>query len=274
MSALPATVPLYWEDPYLRTFQARVVALGDAAVALDRTAFYPTGGGQPHDLGSLAGASVVEVSHGAGEEEAVIWHRLGQPGAAPGGGGAPGSMDVGTVVEGTIDWPRRHALMRGHTALHVLCGVLCDDYHCAVTGGNIAVATPQQAPAVALARLDVSLGPVPEAFAAVVERRANEELSADRPVEVRWLAREVALADRSLVRTQEVLVPAGVETVRVVDIVGLDSQADGGLHVRSTSEVGRVRVSKVESKGRGHKRVRIEVLPPQGAPEVEGAMGG
>lgn len=229
------TERLYLRDAYLTTFQAQVVGVEDGAVALDRTAFYPTGGGQPHDLGRLGGRAVVDV-RSRGD---LVWHTVeGEPPA------------LGATVDGTIDWPRRHALMRTHTALHVLCGVIWHTYGVAVTGGNMEPAS---------ARMDFEFDPLPDGFGALVEARINAELDADRPVEVSFLPRGTAVADEDLIRTKVNLIPDSVPEIRVVDIVGLDRQADGGTHVRSTGEVGRVVVVKTESKGKAFKRVRLRV---------------
>jgi len=229
------TERLYLRDAYLTRFEAKVVGLEDGAVALDRTAFYPTGGGQAHDLGQLDGRSVLDV-RSRGE---AVWHTV--EGAPP---------ELGATVEGTIDWARRHALMRTHTALHVLCGVIWHTYGVAVTGGNMEPAS---------ARMDFEFDPLPEGFAATVEARINAELVADRPVEVSFLPRGRAVADEDLIRTKVNLIPPSVPEIRVVDIVGLDRQADGGTHVRSTGEVGRVVIVKTESKGKAFKRVRLRV---------------
>ena len=247
---MAATDLLFLRDAYLREFEAVVMAVreADGAVALDRTAFYATGGGQPHDTGVLVfqpeGApaprrALVTSVRKQGDE---IWHSLDGP-----------LPNEGDAVEGEIDWNRRHALMRTHTALHVLCGVICSEWGVAVTGGNMEPLS---------ARMDFELDPTPEDFGARVEELVNSQLAADRPIEVSFLPRSEAVADPALIRTKVSLVPDDVDEVRVVDIVGLDRQADGGLHVRSTSEVGRVRVLKTESKGKGNKRVRIEVLDP------------
>ena len=227
---------LYLRDAYLQEFDATVVERRDDAVVLDRTAFYPTGGGQPHDTGTLAGATVVEVR----KEGDAVWHRLeGDP------------PEEGAVVSGRIDWDRRHRLMRTHTALHVLCGVIWNAYDVPVTGGNMEPLS---------ARMDFQFDPLPEGFGPHIEELVNAELAADRPIEVTFLPRDEAVLDRDLIRTKVSLVPETVPEVRVVDIVGLDKQADGGTHVRSTAEVGRIRVVKTESKGKGNKRIRLEVL--------------
>ncbi|HEX9994267.1 MAG TPA: alanyl-tRNA editing protein [Acidimicrobiales bacterium] len=231
-----ATERLFLRDAYLRAFDATVTAVDGDRVALDRTAFYATSGGQPHDTGTLGEARVVEV-RAAGPD---VWHRL--EGAVPA---------VGDAVHGEVDWDRRHALMRTHTALHVLCGVIWHRWGKAVTGGNMEPLS---------ARMDFEFDPLPEGFGATVEELVNEEVAADRPIEVSFLPRGAALADPDLIRTKVNLIPETVEEIRVVDIVGLDKQADGGTHVRSTGEVGRVRVVKTESKGKANKRIRIEVV--------------
>jgi misacylated tRNA(Ala) deacylase len=228
---------LYLRDAYLRGFDATVVAASDGAVALDRTAFYPSGGGQPHDTGVLGPLSVLDVHEAGG----VVWHGV-EPGA---------SLAVGTGVHGEIDWERRHALMRTHTALHVLCGVIWNEWRVPVTGGNMEPLS---------ARMDFEFDPLPEGFGARVEELVNRELMAARPIRMEFLPRGVALEDADLIRTKVNLVPDSVAEIRVVDIVGLDKQADGGTHVRATDEVGRVRVVKTESKGKGFKRVRLVVV--------------
>jgi misacylated tRNA(Ala) deacylase len=235
-----ATELLYLRDAYLRSFSARVVDVRDAdaapAVALDRTAFYPTGGGQPHDAGTLDGAVVLDVR----KEGDVVWHTI--EGAVP---------PIGTHVRGELDWERRHALMRTHCALHVLCGVIWNEWRVPVTGGNMEPLS---------ARMDFEFDPVPAGFAHRIEELVNAELAADRPVVVEFLPRDTAVMDADLIRTKVSLIPESVAEIRVVDIVGLDKQADGGTHVRSTAEVGRIVVTKIENKGKGNKRVRLEVV--------------
>ncbi|MCU1379728.1 MAG: alaXM [Acidimicrobiales bacterium] len=227
---------LYLRDAQLRSFTATVIAASEGAVVLDRTAFYVTGGGQPHDTGRLGDATVVDVVKRDGD----VWHVLEGPVPA-----------VGTVVEGELDWERRHALMRTHTALHVLCGVIWNHWGTAVTGGNMEPLS---------ARMDFEFDPLPEGFGQTVEQLVNAELAAARPIEVTFLPRDTAVTDEDLIRTKVNLIPEAVSEIRVVDIVGLDKQADGGTHVSSTDQVGRIRVVKTESKGKGNKRIRIEVL--------------
>jgi misacylated tRNA(Ala) deacylase len=234
---------LFLRDAYLREATGRVVEVDDDRVALDRTVFYATGGGQPHDTGTLTwenggdggGARVVEVR----KEGSIAWHTLDGP-----------LPSVGTSVRGEIDWSRRYALMRTHTALHILCGVIWHRWGTAVTGGNMEPLT---------ARMDFEFDPLPEGFAATVEELINAEVAADRPIETGFLPRDAALADEDLIRTKVNLIPESVKEIRVIDIVGLDKQADGGTHVRSTGEVGQVRVVKTESKGKAFKRIRIAV---------------
>ena len=227
---------LYLRDAYLTSFTASVVAAREDAVALDRTAFYPTGGGQPHDTGTLGGIAVRDVR----KEADHVWHVL------------DGSMPVvGSTIDGVVDWERRHKLMRTHTALHVLCGVIWNEWRVPVTGGNMEPLS---------ARMDFEFDPLPEGFAGRVEALVNEALERDHPIDVSFLPRSTAVMDADLIRTKVSLIPDTVTEIRVVDIVGLDKQADGGTHVKSTKEVGRLRVLKTENKGKGNKRIRVEIV--------------
>ena len=228
---------LYLRDAYVTTFSARVTEVRDGAVALDRTAFYPTGGGQPHDTGTLSGRAVVDVR----KEGDSVWHTLEAGAALPA---------VGDEVEGAVDWDRRYALMRTHTALHVLGGVVFRDFGALVTGGNMEPLT---------ARMDFNLTEVPPGFRDAVEAACNVELAADRRIDVRVLPRDQAFALPDIIRTATNLVPPEVKEVRIIDIVGLDQQADGGTHVASTRQVGGIGVVKIENKGKGFRRVRIQV---------------
>ena len=173
------------------------------------------------------------------KEGALVWHTL--DGEAPA---------AGITVEGVIDWDRRHQLMRTHTALHILCGVIWNEWGVSVTGGNM---EPLKA------RMDFEFDPLPEGFAERITDLVNAEIDADRPIEVSFLPRSAAMADADLIRTKVNLIPESVTEIRVVDIVGLDKQADGGTHVGSTKEVGTFTVTKTESKGKGNKRVRMEL---------------
>ena len=228
---------LYLRDAYLTRFSARVAGVRDDAIALDRTAFYPTGGGQACDTGVLAGLTVTDVR----KEGADVWHTVV-------GGPLPAE---GAEVQGEVDWDRRHQLMRTHTALHVLCGVIWNEWQVPVTGGNMEPLS---------ARMDFEFDPLPEGFGPRIEELVNAALAADHPIEVSFLPRDAAVQDEDLIRTKVSLIPTSVSEIRVVDIVGLDKQADGGTHVRSTAEVGRLRVTKLENKGKGNKRVRVEII--------------
>lgn len=229
---------LHLRDAYLAEFDATVIEVRDRAVALDRTAFYPTGGGQPHDTGTLDDARVVDVR----KDAEGVWHLIAEGDHVP---------TVGTMVHGTIDWDRRHALMRTHTALHVLCGVIWNEWRVPVTGGNMEPLS---------ARMDFEFDPLPDGFGPRVEQLVNDALAADHSIAVMFLPRSTAVEDADLIRTKVNMIPESVSEIRVVDIVGLDKQADGGTHVHSTSEVGRIRVVKLENKGKGNKRVRLEVI--------------
>lgn len=234
---------LYATDAYLRTFDARVTTIdeGQRRVVLGRTAFYPGGGGQPADEGVLrwhgGQARVAEV----GRDGGVVWHQVAEGDPLP---------DPGAEVEGELDWDRRHLLMRTHTALHVLCGVIWQDFGVAVTGGNM---NPGEG------RLDFELDAMSAELGARVEQRINEEIERAREILVEFVDRSEADSDPALCRTKANLIPASVDPLRVIDIVGLDKQADGGTHVATTAEVGRVRVVKTESKGKANKRIRLAV---------------
>ena len=240
-----AQTELFSVDAYLHEFDARVehVDPGQNRVALGRTAFYPGGGGQPYDLGTLrwgdGSAPVTRVGRDGGR----IWHWL-EGDALP---------DPGAEVFGELDWARRHLTMRTHTALHILCGVIWADHRVAVTGGNM---DPGKG------RLDFPLPSMSAEFGRQVEARINEEIAAARHIVVEFVGRDAADDDPALIRTAANLIPREIDPLRVIDISGLDKQADGGTHVLSTAEVGRVVVTGTESKGKGNKRVRLEVLDP------------
>jgi misacylated tRNA(Ala) deacylase len=226
-------------DAYLRSCDATVVAVSEEGVVLDRTVFYARGGGQPGDTGVLRFAGgevrVADTVKRAGDVLHVV------EGTAPA---------VGTPVTAEIDWDRRHTLMRTHTALHALSGIVFSGYGAKVTGGNMEPG---------VARMDFELDAISQEFGREVEGKLNAALAEDHPVHVSFLPRAEALTDPDLIRTKVNLIPEHVDPIRVIDIEGLDKQADGGTHVRSTAEVGRVRVAKTESKGKGFKRMRIEL---------------
>jgi misacylated tRNA(Ala) deacylase len=209
-------------------------------VRLSRTAFYPGGGGQPCDLGTLETPVGTIAVTGVRRDGGPVWHTVG-------GGELPA---VGTEVHGRLDWDRRHALMRTHTALHILCGVIWADYRIPVTGGNM---EPLQG------RLDFPFESMSTDLGAAIEKRINDEIARAHEIVVDFVPRSLADADPALIRTAADLIPREIDPLRVIDIVGLDRQADGGTHLLSTAEVGGVRVTKTESKGKGNKRIRIEV---------------
>jgi misacylated tRNA(Ala) deacylase len=236
------TEQLYLADQELRTFTATVTgmeAVDGGRILLDQTAFYATGGGQPHDLGTLTIAGITHAVTNVRKEGADIWHSIAGP-----------RPDTGASVTGAIDWERRFELMRTHSAMHVLGGVIWNEYRVLATGNNM---EPLKG------RIDYEFDPLPEGFAAKLEAAVNEEIAADRPIEVTFLPRETAVEDEDLIRTKVNMIPEAVAEIRVVDIVGLDKQADGGTHVRSTGEIGTFRVLKTESKGKGNKRIRWEL---------------
>mgnify|MGYP006275675919 CR=1 FL=1 len=239
-----------YRDAYAREIEATVAAVepdpgGASGVVLDRTVFYPGGGGQPADTGTLTGPGGTSWTvTGARKSGDGIVHLL-EPGAVP---PAPGDR-----VVAAIDWPRRHALMRTHTALHTLCGVVWRDYGAQVTGGNMEPGA---------GRMDFEFESMSGELVGEIEAKVNAELAAERDVRVADLPRDEAFAIPDLIRTKVNLLPPGIETVRTIEIVGLDLQADGGTHVANTREVGAIRVTGYESKGRINKRIRLELVDP------------
>jgi misacylated tRNA(Ala) deacylase len=243
-NCLMTTELLYYTDSYLRQFESEVVAVDAAnrAVAFAETAFFPTGGGQPHDTGQIefdgVNAGVIDVTKRA---DGHVWHVLDHVAQLP---------QVGGPVQGRINWERRYALMRIHTAQHILNGVIWIDYGALVTGAHM---VPGEG------RLDFELSSMSQDFARAVEARVNEQVALNLPVRVLFLPRSEADRDPSLIRLKANLIPRSIDPLRVIEIGGLDRQADGGTHVRSTGEVGRVRVIKAESKGKANKRIRLAV---------------
>ncbi|HZQ08987.1 MAG TPA: alanyl-tRNA editing protein [Anaerolineae bacterium] len=230
---------LFHTDAYLKEFAAKVVGTDSERVALDRTALYARSGGQPSDFGVLRAGDVEYRVVDSKKEGDEIWHQLERAG-----------LQIGDAVHGTVDWERRYKLMRTHTALHILCGVIFRDYGAQVTGGDMEPL---------VARMDFELESMSGDFAREVEERINAEVAAARNVLVRILPREEAFHIPALIRTKINLLPPNIQMVRVVEIVGLDLQADGGTHVANTREVGRIKVVGHESKGKINKRLRIAV---------------
>ena len=232
------TTELFLDDSYLQEFDARVVKLAGREVILEKTAFYPGGGGQPPDKGSLGigpvRASVVDVRRDGGQ----IVHVLDNP--------IPGNIQE---LRGQLDWERRYAHMRHHTALHVLSGVIWRNFEAKVTGGQM---RPDRA------RMDFSFpGEWTVDVVGEIERLTNEALASARPVKVYELPREEALKNPDLIRTQVNLVPERVKVIRIVEIEGIDTQADGGTHVANTREVGEMEITSHKSKGRQNKRIEF-----------------
>ena len=232
------TEELFLGDSYLREFEAVVVELSGREVILDRTAFYPGGGGQPPDRGTLGIGPVHASVVDARREGRQVVHVLDNP-----------IPDTVRELEGSLDWERRYGHMRHHTALHVLSGVIWRNFGAKVTGGQMRSDR---------ARMDFSF---PEEWTTGVvgeiERLTNEALAEERPVKVYELPREEALENPDLIRTQVNLVPERVRMIRIVEIEGIDTQADGGTHVANTGEVGEIEITGHKSKGRQNKRVEF-----------------
>ena len=230
---------LCYADSYLKEFDSTVTDTTAKGVVLDRTAFYPGGGGQPADSGLLSvGDDVYQVKK-LSRSDGKLVHEI------------DGDMPpIGTQVHGVLDWGRRHQLMRTHTALHILCGVVWRDYGAKVTGGNMQPGS---------ARMDFEMENMSSDFAKKVEELINREVEASRDIVIGNYPRDEAFKIPDLIRTKINLLPAGIKEVRTIDITGLDMQADGGTHVANTTEVGRIRVVGHESKGRINKRLRIEI---------------
>jgi misacylated tRNA(Ala) deacylase len=244
---------LCYTDAYARTVVARVATVDDGGdaplVVLDRTVFYPGGGGQPPDRGLLLRTSdgrtwTVRAARKSGGD---IVHEL-----EPSPGGPPARDDVVTI---DLDWARRYALMRTHTALHALCGVVWRDHGALVTGGNMEPGG---------GRMDFEFERMSGDLVDAIEATVNTELAHKRDVRVNVLHRDEAFAIPDLIRTKINLLPEGITEIRTIEIVGLDLQADGGTHVSNTSEVGSIRVTGYESKGRINKRIRLELVDPEG----------
>ncbi len=238
------TEHLYQTDSYVQVFDAVVTASDDQTVALDRTAFYPGGGGQPNDMGRLAWDGVTAQVVKVMKKGPDVMHIL--QGEVPA---------VGTRVQGTLDWERRYQLMRTHTALHVLCGVVWRDYGALVTGGNM---EPLKG------RMDFEFETMRKELVAEIEANVNAEIAQAHPVRIAIVPREEAFQIPDLIRTKINLLPPQIQEVRTVEIVGLDLQADGGTHVANTDEVGRVRVVDYKSKGAINKRIYLELEAQSG----------
>ncbi|WP_194895456.1 alanyl-tRNA editing protein [Catenulispora pinisilvae] len=236
----PHTQRLDLDDQTLREWDATVLKSDGEGIVLDRSAFYPGGGGQPPDEGVLVWGGVRTRIAGVRKGEDVVLIPHDEDPLPP----------AGTAVRGALDDERRTWLMRTHSGLHLLSGVVFRDFGALVTGGNMEPGS---------ARMDFNLPEVPPDFKARIEELCNVEVAQDRRIEVKVLPREEAFAIPDIIRTATNLVPPELTEVRIVDIVGLDTQADGGTHVESTRWIGKIEVLKVENKGKGFRRLRIAI---------------
>ena len=234
---------LYQTDSYLQEFEANVLSVlpNERAILLDRTAFYPGGGGQPCDFGTLTVAGVIYPVQKVKKQADDVLHFLSGDAPLP---------SAGAASHGTLDWARRHKLMRTHTAMHVLCGTVFRDYGALVTGGDM---EPLKG------RMDFEFATMRGELVREIEAAVNKEVAQAREIRVKILPREEAFQIPDLIRTKINLLPEGIAQVRTVEIIGLDLQADGGTHVRNTNEVGKIRIADYKSKGAINKRIYIEI---------------
>lgn len=237
------TTLLYQTDSYLKEFSATIISVdaGTRAVVLDQTAFYPGGGGQPCDFGTLTVAGVTYPVEKVKKQGDDVLHFLG---------GAESLPTHDSAVSGSLNWERRYQLMRTHSALHILCGTVFRDYGAKVTGGDM---DPLKG------RMDFEFENMRGELVKAIETATNLEVQQGREIRVKILPREEAFQIPDLIRTKINLLPEGIQQVRVVELVGLDLQADGGTHVANTREVGHIRVVDYKSKGKINKRIYIEV---------------
>jgi misacylated tRNA(Ala) deacylase len=238
------TIKLYHTDSYIKHFSAEVVAqIEDPyGIVLSHTAFFPGGGGQPADKGALSYQGQVLSVQQIKTLEGQLIHILDQGQSLP---------PTGSTVEGELDWEYRYQLMRTHTAMHILCGVIYRDYGASVTGGNM---SPLKG------RMDFEFASLKKEFVSVIEEAINQEVQNARPIFWRSISRAEAFKIPDLIRTKINLLPKHIEEVRVVEIEGLDIQADGGTHVKNTSEVGVLSITDYKSKGRENKRIYVELI--------------
>lgn len=237
------TLFLYQTDSYIQTFEAKVTSIDESnpSITLDQTAFYPGGGGQPADSGNIQidkNKYIVKRAKRNGQEIAHILDDIDE------------FPPIGSLVTGQIDWGNRYKLMRTHTAMHILCGVIFRDYGSSVTGGDM---QPLKG------RMDFEFETMRRDLVEEIEKAVNVEIDNARPVTTRILPREEAFEIPDLIRTKINLLPKGITEVRIVEILGLDLQADGGTHVKNTSEVGRINIVDYKSKGKINKRIYVEI---------------
>ncbi len=237
------TEALYHLDSYLKEFTAKVIKTDSEnnAILLDRTAFYPGGGGQVPDKGVIHWEGQTYPLKRAKNSPEGILHILETDQPIP---------PEGAEITGVLDWERRYQVMRTHTAMHILCGTIFRDYGAQVTGGDM---EPLKG------RMDFEFESMTRELVEVIEQAVNKEVAAARDVRVQILPREEAFKIPDLIRTKINLLPEGIKEVRTVEIVGLDLQADGGTHVANTSEVGQIHVVDYKSKGKINKRLYVEI---------------
>lgn len=231
------------KDSYIKSFSGTIKNLNNKGIVLNQTVFYPGGGGQPPDTGQITYESetyeIKKISRINGE----ITHEIESFN--------PSQIQIGSKITGKIDWDRRYQLMRTHTALHIMCGIVWRDYNAPVTGGDMKPLT---------ARMDFELGEMSSTFANEIEEKVNFEIQSQKNITIDFIIREEAIKIPDLIRTKVNLIPDSIDIIRTVNIENLDLQADGGTHVNNTLEVGKVRVTGHESKGKINKRIRIEIL--------------
>jgi misacylated tRNA(Ala) deacylase len=237
------TVALYHLDSYLKEFEAKVIAVDEElhAVVLDQTAFFPGGGGQPHDLGTFNADGRKLTVEGMKKAGDTIWHLLAARDKLP---------NLRTPVYGELDWHRRYQTMRTHTMMHILCGVIFRDFGAHVTGGDM---QPLQG------RMDFEFEHMSADLVGVIEEAVNLEVQNARDLRIAILPREEAFQIPDLIRTKINLLPPQISEIRIVEIIGLDLQADGGTHVKNTREVGRIKVDDYKSKGKINKRIYVSL---------------
>ena len=227
------------ENSYIKEFDAKVTSIRETGIILDKTAFYPGGGGQPADKGSIIFENSEYTINGIVKEGKNYIHKINSH-----------NIRINEPVRGIIDWENRYNLMRTHTALHILCGVIWRDYKALVTGGDMKPLS---------ARMDFELDTLSSEFAKEVEESVNKEVQNELDIEINIMEREEAFKIPDLIRTKINLLPDSIQQIRTVNITGLDLQADGGTHVNNTKEVGKIIVIGHESKGKINKRLRIKV---------------
>ena len=227
------------ENSYIKEFDGKVTSIRETGIILDKTAFYPGGGGQPADKGSIIFENSEYTINGIVKEGKNYIHKINSH-----------NIRINETVRGIIDWENRYNLMRTHTALHILCGVIWRDYKALVTGGDMKPLS---------ARMDFELDTLSSEFAKEVEESVNKEVQNELDIEINIMEREEAFKIPDLIRTKINLLPNSIQQIRTVNITGLDLQADGGTHVNNTKEVGKIIVIGHESKGKINKRLRIKV---------------